>query len=68
MATIEQVDARLKEISDTFNAAQKQIQDLNLEFNQLLGYKQALVDAQANAETPQKEEADPAKAPGLLEG
>lgn len=67
MATIEQVDARLKQISDTFNAAQKQISELNLEYNQLLGYKQALIDSQVQVDT-QKEATDILDQPGLLEG
>lgn len=69
MATIDQIDARIKQISDAFSASQKQIADLNVEYNQLLGYKQALLDSQtANEPTTVKEVIDPLDQPGLLEG
>lgn len=48
--TIEQVDARMKEITAFVANARKQIEDVTQEYNQLLGYKQALLDATSTNE------------------
>lgn len=47
---IEKVDARLKEIVTAVETARKQIENLTSEYNQLIGYKQAIKDLeQVNA-------------------
>lgn len=48
--TVEQVDARLKEIVQFVNTAKKQIEELTQEYNQLLGYKQAILDMDTREE------------------
>ena len=67
MANIERVEARIQEIVQTVNGAQKQISDLNVEYQQLLGYRQAILDSKKE-ETSQKEAMDLFDEPGLLEG
>jgi uncharacterized protein YoxC len=42
--TLERVDARMKEIANAVADGQKQIEALRTEYNQLLGYRQALLD------------------------
>lgn len=42
--TVERVDARIKEIVDLVGKYNKAVSELNTEYQQLLGYKQALVD------------------------
>ncbi len=49
--TIEQIDARMNEITNAVGDSQKQIESLRIEYNQLLGYKQALLDTQPSIKT-----------------
>jgi len=53
--TIEQVDARIKEIVSSVNSMNKNISDLNTEYQQLLGYKQAMVDMADSTKNVQEE-------------
>jgi hypothetical protein len=53
--TIAQVDARIKEIVSSVNSMNKNISDLNTEYQQLLGYKQAMVDMSDSTKNVQEE-------------
>jgi len=48
--TIEQVESRLKEIQNEVAKENQTINNLSTEFQQLLGYKQALIDNSTVAE------------------
>lgn len=56
MATIEQVDARINQIVTTVNKYTGEIDSLKTEYQQLLGYKQALVDSAPKNEESVSEE------------
>jgi len=55
--TIEQVNDRIKELSDVVSKYNKAIADANAEYQQLLGYKQALIDL-SKGTTPAEPEND----------
>lgn len=68
MVTIEQVNARMDQIIQEVAKLNKTISDYNTEYQQLLGYRQALLDAQPPEAFEQKEARDILDKPGLLEG
>lgn len=49
MATVQQIDERLQQIQIEASKHQQALNNLSVENNQLLGYKQALVDSQNQA-------------------